>query len=133
MSPTIGKNGRAGRASLVRRPVLVGRFESGNGACKSTSHMGEPNTMNRIYSKRLYVVAIPQGLSGFPQPPVCGIVTGASKRRHGYRDWIGAHNVNTATYRVETGRFPEYQPTVGIEVVSAYLADYPSGCAVAVA
>lgn len=80
----------------------------------------------RIYSRRLYVVALPQGISGFPKPSVPAIVTGARKRRDLLRDWTDRHEpVSTATFRMFDGHLPEYQPRGGIEAVTAFLEANP--------
>ena len=85
--------------------------------------------MTRIHPKRLYLVALPAGISGFRQPDVCGLVTGYAMRQHGLRDWCGpvpSGNMDCATFRIGTGRLPEFQPRVSFAVAQAYLTDFPS-------
>jgi hypothetical protein len=80
----------------------------------------------RIHSKRLYLVAMPQGISGFHEPSVPAIVTGARKRRDLLGTWTGARVVvSAATFRLNDGHLPEFQPTGGIGAVTAFLATSP--------
>jgi hypothetical protein len=87
--------------------------------------------MQRIYSKRLYIVAVPQGISGFPQPSVAGIVTGARKRRDLLPSWHGKLNINVATFRMNDGHLPEYQPRGNIQAVTEFLEVNPWAEAIA--
>ena len=82
-------------------------------------------TKPRIYSKRLYIVALPQGISGFRQPDVGAIVTGARKRRDLLYDWDGRLNISTTTFRLGTSRDPDFAPVGGIEAVETFLAANP--------
>ena len=50
---------------------------------------GKKDRRDRIYSDRLYVVAEPQGISGFPRPSAPAIVTGRELRRSRRYDWVG--------------------------------------------
>lgn len=43
----------------------------------------------RIYKAKLYIVAIPQGISGFPKPSLPAIVTGARLKRDLLKPWTG--------------------------------------------
>lgn len=88
--------------------------------------------MKHIYSKRLYIVALPQGISGFRRPSVAGIVTGARKRRDLLYAWDGKLNVSTTQFRMNDGHLPEFQPVGGIEEVTAFLQANPYSEAVAV-
>ena len=81
----------------------------------------------RIYSKRLYIVGIRQGLSGFRRGYLPAIVTGRLKRRElldSYASKLPAP-VSAATFRMEDGHLPECQPRGDIEAVTAFLADNP--------
>lgn len=85
----------------------------------------------RIYSKRLYIVSIRQGISGFPGPYLPAIVTGALKRR----DLLDSPtdrlptSVSAATFRMEDGHVPEHQARGGIEAVTSFLAANPYAAA----
>lgn len=80
----------------------------------------------RIYSTRLYIVGLPQGISGFRQPDVPGIVTGARKRRDLLHDWIGRlPTTDSATFQLNDGRASEYRELGNIERVEAFLIAHP--------
>lgn len=85
-----------------------------------------PRSNQRIKSKALYVVGIPQGISGFRRAPVAGIATGARVRRDGLLPWSG-HRVivSAATFRMNDGHLPEHQPRGGIQEATAFLAANP--------
>ena len=78
-----------------------------------------------IHSKCLYVVALPQGISGFQRPSIAGIVTGARKRRDLLEDWTGKLNVSTALFRMNDGHLSDFQPVGGIAKVTDFLAANP--------
>lgn len=86
----------------------------------------------RIYKDRLYVIALPQGISGFCRPSVPAIVTGHVKKRDLLPDWGGKLDVNTAQFRMNNGRCPEYQPVGGISEVTEFLKENPFSSAVAI-
>lgn len=80
----------------------------------------------RIYSARLYIVSMPQGISGFRLPSVPAIVTGARKRRDLLDDWPDRITpVSAATFRLGDGHLPEHQERGDIERVTAFLAANP--------
>ena len=83
------------------------------------------------YKKRLYICAIPQGISGFPKPSIPAIVTGARAVRDFLDPWCGCSLPRTdlALFRLEDGRLPEYQGVEGITEASQYLASHPYSAA----
>ena len=82
--------------------------------------------MLRIYSDRLYIVALPQGISGFPRPSIPGIVSGHKKRRDRLPNWVGSlPMVSTATFRMNDGHLSCSQPCGGIDAVTAFLKANP--------
>ena len=87
----------------------------------------------RIYSKRLYIVGIPQGISGFRKPAIPAIVTGLRHRTHQVYEptWSGQlpAPVSAATFRMEDGHLPECQPRGDIEAVTTFLAANPYAAA----
>lgn len=83
----------------------------------------------RIYRDRLYVVALPQGISGFRQPSIPALVTGASLKANGYADW-NSHDgrfivSGVKVWRVNDGRLPEFQPRMSFDEAAAYLKVNP--------
>lgn len=85
-----------------------------------------------IKPKALYIVALPQGISGFRKPSVPAIVTGKRVRRDFLEPWTGKLVVSAATFRMNDGHLPDFQPRGGIDAVTDFLAANPYSEAVAV-
>ena len=87
----------------------------------------------RIYSDRCYIVGIPQGISGFPKPPVLGVVSGTLYRRdfHRFVDAPRMGNLNARQFRVEDGHLPDYQPRVSYDVACQWVLANPFHPAIA--
>ena len=86
----------------------------------------------RIKHKGLYLVLIPQGISGFPMPSIPAMVTGARLKRDLLLDYTGpipGGCINSARFRLEDGHLPEYQPEGGIFEASAWLEANPMSAA----
>ena len=80
----------------------------------------------RIKPDALYIVALPQGISGFPKPSIPAIVTGRRLKRDHYFPWSGSRViVSAATYRMDDGRMPEFQAQGDIQAVTTFLAANP--------
>lgn len=86
----------------------------------------------RIYKAKLYICAVPQGISGFRQPSVPAIVTGLRLKRDSLLPWSGQRlgPLNAARFRLEDGRLPEFQTVVSdFAEVEAHLAKNPTAAA----
>jgi hypothetical protein len=81
----------------------------------------------RLKSKALYIVALPQGISGFRKASVPGLATGARVRRDHLEPWALPVFIDGATFRMNDGHLPEFQPTGGIKEATAFLAVHPFG------
>jgi len=84
----------------------------------------------RIYSKRLYIVAHPEGISGFHRGYCPAIVTGLVLRTRRYHEWAGPlPSPVSAAHFVLRNRNP-FGPELTITEASAALATDPYAVAV---
>ena len=81
----------------------------------------------RIYNDRCYLVGIPQGISGFPQPAILAVVSGRLYRR----DRVKFHeaprmgNLNARIWRLDDGHLPDHQPRATYDEACAYVLAHP--------
>jgi len=121
--------------SAEREGYASGALEALIADARKRQRGGSPakNPRQRLKSKALYIVGLPTGISGFRGPHVAGIVTGARVRRDGLLPWSGARLiVSNATFRMNDGHLPDFQPRGGIQAVTDFLAANPFSEAVAV-
>lgn len=75
--------------------------------------MARRNARSRIYNTRVYLVYVPQGISGFPKPPILAVVSGAQYRRDRAKliPYSGGEgDLNTRAWRLDDGHVPDCQP-----------------------
>lgn len=86
----------------------------------------------RIYSNRIYITAIPMGISGFRKPSALGLVTGKQFRSMGRESATRRGvNLNTTRFRLVDGRLPEYQDRASFDEACEWLKSNPNASAVA--
>ena len=87
--------------------------------------------MSRVHSDRIYVSAIPQGLSGFRRPSIMGLVTGHRFRKEGKQSATRRGiTMDAQTYRLEDGRLPEFQERANLTRATEWLLANPWSAAV---
>jgi hypothetical protein len=78
-----------------------------------------------IYSKRLYLVSMPQGISGFRKPSIPALVSGIVKRRDLLEDSDRFGNCNVLRWRMDDGHLPEFQPVGSYAEACDFVAANP--------
>lgn len=82
--------------------------------------------ITRTKPQDLYLVALPQGISGFPKPSIPALVTYRCMRKRLYVPWHDQGvNVFAATFRMDDGHLPDYQPRGNFAAAQAHLNANP--------
>ena len=80
----------------------------------------------RIKSASVYVVAYPQGISGFRKPDVPALVSGWTKRTDLLPDWSGYLGpLEALRWSLDNGRLPEFRPRTSLDQACTWIQEAP--------